>query len=106
MAWHVLALVGDILLALIIFVWRPWVQLKRHGDWGVIMFRATSLDQTVRDILTVLMFVALIFQALLFVFAPQHGFWMIPSQSLAESDVMHVAGAIVLVAGLVLLPAT
>jgi protein-S-isoprenylcysteine O-methyltransferase Ste14 len=106
LTWYVLALVGDILLALIIFVWRPWVQLRRHGDWGVIMFRATSLGQTFRDILTVLMFVALIFQALLFVLAPQHGFWMIPSERLAESDVMHVTGAIVLVAGLVLLPAT
>lgn len=106
MVWHVLALVGDILLALIIFVWRPWVQLKRHGVWGVIMFRSTSVGQTFRDILTVLMFVVLIGQALVFVFAPQQSAWLFPSESLANSPVMHVVGAIILIAGLVLLPAT
>jgi protein-S-isoprenylcysteine O-methyltransferase Ste14 len=105
LAWHVFALVGDVLLALIIFVWRPWVQLRRHGTWAVLMFRSFSLGQTVRDVLTVVMFVALYLQAILFVFAPQYGTWMITSQSLVESDVLHVAGAIVMVAGLVFLPA-
>jgi protein-S-isoprenylcysteine O-methyltransferase Ste14 len=106
LVWHILALVGDILLALIIFVWRPWVQLKRHGVWGVIMFRSTSVGQTFRDILTVLMFVVLIGQALVFVFAPQHRAWLFPSERLADSVVMHVAGAIILIGGLVFLPAT
>lgn len=106
MIWYVLALVGDILLALIIFVWRPWVQFRRHGTWAVLMFRGTSLGQTIRDILTVLMFVVLILQVLVFSFAPQHGAWLFPSRSLTESDVMHVAGAFILVAGLILLPAT
>ncbi|HJP69954.1 MAG TPA: isoprenylcysteine carboxylmethyltransferase family protein [Sphingomicrobium sp.] len=106
MVWYALALVGDILLALIIFVWRPWVQLKRHGVWGVIMFRSTSAGQTFRDILTVLMFVVLIGQALVFVFAPQHRALLFPSESVSNSAIMHVAGAIILIVGLVLLPAT
>ena len=106
MNWPLLALVGDILLALIIFVWRPWVQLKRHGVWGVLMFKSFSLGQTFRDILTVLMFVSLYLQALVFSFVPQYGFWFLPSESLMQSTVMHALGAVILIAGLVLLPAT
>lgn len=106
MNWPLLALVGDILLALIIFVWRPWVQLKRHGNWGVLMFKSFSLGQTFRDILTVVMFVSLFLQAAVFAFLPQYGFLFLPSETLFQSTLAHGVGAAILVAGLVFLPAS
>jgi len=42
-------LLGVLLLIALAFFWRPWLQYRRHGNWGVILFRGGSWGQRLRD---------------------------------------------------------
>ena len=37
-----------LVLVAIVFVWRPWLQRRRHGTWGIVLFKG-NLAQEVRD---------------------------------------------------------
>lgn len=63
--WHLLPLIGVVLLVGAVFCWRPWVQFCRHGTWGIILFRSGSLGQKVRDSLAVLLFILLLWQGVI-----------------------------------------
>jgi hypothetical protein len=45
--WRLLPLIGMALFVGIVFCWRPWLQFRRHGTWGIVLFR--SRRQAVRD---------------------------------------------------------
>ena len=47
MIWHLLPLMGMALFVGIVFCWRPWLQFRRHGTWGIVLFRSRS--QGLRD---------------------------------------------------------
>jgi len=88
-------LAGVLLVAAIACCWRPWLQLRRHGTWGIILFRSASRGQLLRDALMVVLFVLLLGQAALVA---------VSSEEVAPS-LMQVAGAIVMLGGIALLVA-
>ena len=53
-ATRFLPLLGILLLIGSAFCWRPWLQHRRHGTWGVILFRSGRWGQHVRDAMLVL----------------------------------------------------
>jgi protein-S-isoprenylcysteine O-methyltransferase Ste14 len=97
-------LAGIVVLLAIVFVWRPWLQRRRYGSAGVLLFRAGSAGQRVRDALGALLFVLLAAQAFVAALAPE-------SLPLAQADRRSVAplrealGTLLLGGGLVLLVA-
>ena len=102
--FKVLPLAGVLLLAAIVFVWRPWLQRRRHGHSGIFLFRSGDRLQKVRDSMLLVMFVLLAGQALAAAVRPE----MLP---LAEADlrsasgIRHGLGAVLLFVGLLLLVA-
>jgi protein-S-isoprenylcysteine O-methyltransferase Ste14 len=66
-------LAGVLLVAAIACCWRPWLQYRRHGTWGVFLFRSRSLRQLFRDAMLVLLYVLLLAQAVLAAGRPESG---------------------------------
>jgi protein-S-isoprenylcysteine O-methyltransferase Ste14 len=62
-AWRLLPLVGVVLLIAIPFVWRSWLQRRRYGVRGVLLFRSGDRGQDVRDALLLLVILLLLGQA-------------------------------------------
>ena len=56
-------LIGLVVLVVIAFGVRPLVQWRRHGTFGIHLFRSGSIAQTARDLLLILLFVLLLGQA-------------------------------------------
>jgi protein-S-isoprenylcysteine O-methyltransferase Ste14 len=57
-----LALAGSLLLVALVFVWRPLLQRRRHGTWGLVLFKG-SVAQKVRDVMLFALPALLIAQA-------------------------------------------
>lgn len=99
-----LPLAGAVLLAAIVFVWRPWLQHRRHGHSGILLFRSDSWAQKARDGMGLVLVMLLLGQAVVAARWPQ-------ALPLAEADlrsapgVRHVLGAVLLFGGLILLVA-
>ena len=94
-------LAGILLFIGIAFGWRPWLQYRRYGTSGVVLFRSRQLGQIARDSLTVVWFVLLLGQAAAVAALPH---WL-PSRALIHgpvSEILQAAGAVLLVGGLVL----
>jgi protein-S-isoprenylcysteine O-methyltransferase Ste14 len=95
-----LPLAGMAILVAIVFVWRPWLQRRRHGTWGIVVFKG-NLAQKVRDAMLVVLPILLIGQAVVAAWWPE----VLP---LSEADARAVAGlrsalgALLLFGGLVL----
>jgi protein-S-isoprenylcysteine O-methyltransferase Ste14 len=95
------ALAAVLSLMAIVFVWRPWLQRRRYGTHGIILFRSGAPAQFARDVGVALLFVLLVAQAVLAALAPE-------SLPLAQADrrapamlrpllgIVLVAGALVL----------
>lgn len=49
MVWRYVPLTGIVLLVGMAFGWRAWLQHRRHGTWGIFLFRSTSALQKLRD---------------------------------------------------------
>jgi protein-S-isoprenylcysteine O-methyltransferase Ste14 len=43
-----LPLAGVLALFAVAFCWRPWLQFRRHGNWGIVLFRG-GWHQRLRD---------------------------------------------------------
>ena len=56
MIWRFVPLAGTALFLGIAFCWRPWLQYRRYGTWGIVLFRSRSY----RDAGVVLVFGLLI----------------------------------------------
>jgi protein-S-isoprenylcysteine O-methyltransferase Ste14 len=57
-------LAGVVLLIVLAFFWRPWLQYRRHGTWGVILFRTGGWTQRVRDAMLVVFTIVVLGQAI------------------------------------------
>ena len=94
-------LAGVLATIAIAFLWRPWLQRRRTGAGGILLFRG-NLQQKLRDAAAVLLFVLLLAQALVAALAPE-------SVALAQADrrspavLRNVLGCALVGAGLVLL---
>ena len=53
------------------FGWRTWVQLRRYGSSGIVLFRSGRLGQHLREALFVVLAVALLAEAALAAVAPR-----------------------------------
>jgi putative ABC transport system substrate-binding protein len=99
-----LPLVGVSLLLAIAFAWRPWLQHRRHGHWGILLFRSESRAQNARDAMAFVLFAVLIAQAVIAARWPE-------ALPLSEADrrstpaIGHAIGAVLLFGGLILLVA-
>jgi protein-S-isoprenylcysteine O-methyltransferase Ste14 len=95
-----LPLAGVLLLVAIVFVWRPWLQRRRHGTWGVVVFRG-DLAQNARDVMLFVLPVLLLAQAVL-------AAWWPDALALSEADrrappgLRIALGALLLFGGLLL----
>jgi protein-S-isoprenylcysteine O-methyltransferase Ste14 len=87
-----LPLAGVLLIVAVACGWRPWLQYRRHGTSGILIFRAGSPGQTFRDTMMVLLIALLLAQAIVAAGRPE------PVVSL-----LHVAGAVFMLAGIGLL---
>jgi len=91
---RVLPLAGTLVLIVMVFVWRPWLQRRRHGTWGVVLFKG-SLAQKLRDGMLFVLPVLLVGQAVVAAAWPE-------ALPLSEAD-RRAAPAIRIAVGAVLL---
>jgi protein-S-isoprenylcysteine O-methyltransferase Ste14 len=97
-----LPLLGMLILFGIVFVWRPWLQRRRHGTWGVVLFRGGAA-QKIRDVMLIVLPVLLVGQAVVAAGWPQ-------ALPLSEADqraaatpgVRALLGAVLMFGGLAL----
>jgi protein-S-isoprenylcysteine O-methyltransferase Ste14 len=66
-----LPLVWMILFFAVGIVWRAWLQQRRYGNFGIILFRATNWSQRMRDSMFMLLSVAAVLQTVVFAVSPQ-----------------------------------
>lgn len=71
MLTRVLPLAGFLLFFAIGVVWRSWLQYRRHGHAGIILFRSGGWRQALRDAMVVLLLLMDAAQAVLFAMAPR-----------------------------------
>jgi protein-S-isoprenylcysteine O-methyltransferase Ste14 len=102
LVWRILPLVGVLLFIAIAFAWRPWLQRRRYGTSGLLLFRSPERTQTIRDTLAVVWLVLLMGQAAAVALLPE---WL-PHRTLwagLTGELPRIAGAVLLFGGLVLL---
>jgi len=95
-------LAGALATIAIAFLWRPWLQRRRYGSSGILLFRSAGFGQRLRDAAAALLFLLLLGQALFAAFAPE-------SLPLAQADrrstamLRNALGCALIGGGLVLL---
>ncbi len=94
-----LPLIGIAVFAAIVFCWRPWLQFRRYGSSGILLFRSGNRRQDLRDSLAVLLFVLLLGQAIVAAARPQS----LSPLAVDHPGLWQVSGAALLLGGLVLL---
>jgi protein-S-isoprenylcysteine O-methyltransferase Ste14 len=100
--WRTLPLVGVLLFIAIAFGWRPWLQRRRYGTSGLLLFRSKERTQIIRDTLAVVWLALLVGQAAAVALLPE---WL-PSRVLwtgLTGDLLRMTGAVLLFGGLALL---
>jgi protein-S-isoprenylcysteine O-methyltransferase Ste14 len=95
-----LPLAGTLFLVAIVCVWRPWLQRRRHGTWGLVLFKGGPA-QRARDAMLFLLPVLLIGQAAVAAWWP-HALPLSEADLRAAPGVRHVFGAVLLFGGLLL----
>jgi protein-S-isoprenylcysteine O-methyltransferase Ste14 len=99
-----LPLAGILILVVLALGWRPWLQRRRYGASGVLLFRSADRWQLVRDGLGVLLFLLLIGQAAAAAAWPEAiaPLW---AYELSTPGLGRAAGALLLLGGVALLVA-
>jgi protein-S-isoprenylcysteine O-methyltransferase Ste14 len=97
MIWRYLPLIGITLFIGVACCWRPWLQFRRFGTWGIVLFRSTSGVQILRDSLAVVAFALLMGQAVV------AAGWPEALSPVVRNDWMQVTGGVLLFGGLILL---
>ena len=75
------------------FGWRTWVQLRRYGSSGIVLFRSGRPGQHLREALFVVLAVALLAEAALAAVAPRRLPGLVPL-ALATAAVLRATGAV------------
>ncbi len=68
---RIFPLLGLMLFVVIGVLWRGWLQYRRYGSAGIVLFQSPGSVRDTRDTLFCLLFVAAVAQALLFAFVPE-----------------------------------
>jgi len=96
------ALIGILAFLLIAFVWRPWLQARRHGTSGIVLFQSRRRRQLAGDSLAVVWFALLLGQAAMVAAWPdwlaRRALWTDPGH-----DGLGLIGAALMLVGLVLM---
>lgn len=95
-----LPLVGVVLFLVVICCWRPWLQSRRHGSSGVLLFRGGRWQQNLRDALGVVLLVCLVGQAIAAAAWPGS---LAPLEEISPEPATKVTGAVLLFGGIVFL---
>ena len=96
---------GGVLATLaIVFLWRPWLQRRRYGSAGILLFRTGGTAQRVRDAFAVALFVLLLAQSLLAALAPE-SLPLAQADRRAQATARLALGVLLMLAGLVVLVA-
>jgi protein-S-isoprenylcysteine O-methyltransferase Ste14 len=95
-----LPLAGMLILFAIVFVWRPWLQRRRHGTWGIVVFRGGAA-QKMRDVMLVVLPILLIGQAVVAAWWPE-ALPLSEADRRGAADVRIAIGAVLLFGGLLL----
>ncbi|MGH6928207.1 MAG: methyltransferase family protein [Dongiaceae bacterium] len=98
-AWRLIPLIGVVLLIGVPFLWRSWLQRRRYGTRGVLLFRSSDRGQMVRDGLLLLVILLLLGQALAAVW------WPAAIKPVIAPRWLHWLGAALMFGGIVLLVA-
>jgi protein-S-isoprenylcysteine O-methyltransferase Ste14 len=102
-AWRYLPLAGVSLLCVVAFIWRPRLQLRRHGTRGIVVFQPGNRAQFVRECCGVLLLVLLLGQAIAAAWWPET---LSPLGAEREwIEVQRLTGAVLLFGGIALLAA-
>lgn len=89
-----LPLGGILILFVIVFVWRPWLLRRRHGSWGIVVFKGNTA-QKLRDGMLVVLPILLIGQAVVAAWWPE-------ALPLSEADRREAAGVRIAIGALLL----
>lgn len=84
-----------LILVAMVLVWRPWLQRRRHGTWGIVVFKGSSA-QNVRDAMLLVLPILLIGQAAVAAGWPE-------ALPLSEADLRAAPGVRVALGALLLL---
>ena len=99
-----LPLAGVVLIVLIAACLRPWLQFRRHGTFGILLFQSGRPAQNARDALLVVLVALLLGQAAAGAFS-RHAPRLLTAGGGAMHDLLQIAGAILLGGGIALLAA-
>jgi len=97
-----LPLAGVVLLVVITGCLRPWLQLRRHGTFGILMFRSGRWAQHARDALLVALFALLIGQGM-GVASQRHVLRLLVAEHSPTHAGLQAGGAVLLFGGIALL---
>lgn len=98
----ILALVGSVLFLGVVCCWRPWLQFRRYGSAGILLFRSGDWRQNLRDVLAVVLFLCVVGQAIVAARWPE-ALSLLGSISHQATGIWQVTGAALLFGGIVLL---
>ena len=104
MVWRYLPLAGMLAMVFISVVVRPWLQRRRYGSSGLLLFRSGRWTQNLRDGALVIVIALLIGQATLAA-AGRHALRPVVAGHAPLHDALQLAGAVLLVGGVALLAA-
>jgi protein-S-isoprenylcysteine O-methyltransferase Ste14 len=104
MVWRFLPLIGAFLLIAIACIWRPWLQFRRYGMSGIMLFRSGGIEQKLRDLLAILLF-GLVFQQAIVAAVWPRRVSLISVGDQATQRVFQIVGLLLLFGGLALLVA-
>src|SRR5262245_26603428 len=99
-----LPLAGVMLIILITVGLRPWLQYRRHGTFGILLFQSGKPAQNLRDALLMVLVALLIGQAGAAAVGRREARLLIASEGAAH-DLSQIGGAILLLGGTALLAA-
>jgi protein-S-isoprenylcysteine O-methyltransferase Ste14 len=99
-----LPLAGVLLMVFITACVRPWLQFRRHGTSGILLFRSGRPAQTARDALLVVLVALLIAQAAAAT-VNRHASAPLVAGEGAARYALQIVGAILLIGGIALLAA-
>jgi protein-S-isoprenylcysteine O-methyltransferase Ste14 len=98
MFWRLAPLVAVLTFYGVGFVWRAWLQQRRFGGSGIVLFRSGRRAQDAREALFLLLATLLLLEAALAVVSPEHLAWL-GTLPLPAAAVLRAVGLVLVLAG-------